>query len=66
MRRPPRSGVLPGVIGTLTFLVLLEGYILTGGDVPSFPIVAVITVIVGVAAGAVGHFTTGRLIDRNG
>jgi hypothetical protein len=54
------------VIGALTFLVLLEGYILTGGDVPSFPLVAVITVFVGVAAGAVGHFTTGRLIDRNG
>ncbi|HKL30323.1 MAG TPA: hypothetical protein VJ898_13785 [Natrialbaceae archaeon] len=66
MKRPPRSSVLPGVIGALTFLVLLEGYVLTGGEVPSIPVVGALTLLVGVLASAGGHVANRRLVDRNG
>jgi tRNA G37 N-methylase TrmD len=54
------------VIGALTFLVLLEGYVLTGGEVPSLPVIAALTLLVGVVASAGGHVANRRLVDRNG
>ena len=66
MKRSLRSHVLPGAIGALTFLVLLEGYVLTGGEAPSLPVVAVLTLFVGVTASVAGHLANRRLVDRNG
>jgi len=66
VKRPPRSTVLWGLTGALTFLVLLEGYVLTGGKLPSLPVIVLLTPIVGVLAATVGHLASRRLVDRNG
>jgi hypothetical protein len=54
------------VIGALTFVVLVEGYLLTGGSIPSVPVVAVLTLLVGVLAAVTGHLADRRIGDRNG
>jgi hypothetical protein len=54
------------VIGALTFLTLVEGYVLTGGAVPSLPVIAVLAPLVGVFAATAGHLAERHLLDRNG
>jgi hypothetical protein len=54
------------VIGALTFLTLVEGYVLTGGAVPSLPVIAVLAPLVGVFAATAGHLAERHLVDRNG
>lgn len=60
-----KSSVLWGVIGGLSFLVLIQGYHLVTGEFVGVWVMAGVAVLVGVVSGVTTHLLRPRVAQQN-
>ena len=66
MIRPDRYDLLWGLIGGLTFLVLLQGYELLFDERVKVSVKVGVALVVAVASAVLTRWMAGRLVARNG
>jgi hypothetical protein len=64
MNRRTRENLLWGVVGALSFLVLVQGYELLTEAAVTVGVKAGVALLVGVAAAVVSHLARDRLVAR--